>query len=166
MELNSFVVTEFDCTYFCCILKLSSFLVLSPYRLWLLKLIGRSLSDISLSPHDSNISVVIVENKELRCETRLLIEHAKYFQALYAFQLGNQVKCKLSCHTPFSACVCLNSVHIWRDYVDWLNQDKLFKKRASHTCLSLNSHASKDPLDRLSLFYLNSSHLSLGFRNP
>jgi hypothetical protein len=51
--------------------------------------IARSLSDISLSPHDSHISVVIVENQELRCETRLLIKHAKYFQALYAFQLGN-----------------------------------------------------------------------------
>jgi hypothetical protein len=37
----------------------------------------RSLSDISLSP---DISVVIVENKELRCETRVLIENAKYFQ--------------------------------------------------------------------------------------
>ena len=51
--------------------------------------IARSLSDISLTPHDSQVSVVIVENQELRCETRLLIEHAKYFQALYAFQLGN-----------------------------------------------------------------------------
>ena len=50
-------------------------------------LIARSLSDISLSP---DISIVVVETKELRCETRLLIEHAKYFQALYAFQLGNQ----------------------------------------------------------------------------
>ena len=111
VELNSLVVTEFDCTYFCCILKLSSFLVLSPYRLCLLKLIGRSLSDISLSPHDSNISVVIVENKELRCETRLLIEHAKYFQALYAFQLGNQVKC-FAHQAELSNPVCRISVHI------------------------------------------------------
>jgi len=50
--------------------------------------IARSLSDISLSP---DVSVVVVENKELRCETRLLIENAKYFQALFAFQLGNQM---------------------------------------------------------------------------
>jgi hypothetical protein len=58
-------------------------------------LIARSLSDISLSP-DSNVSVVIVENKELRCETKLLIENAKYFRALYAFQLGSQVHKKSS----------------------------------------------------------------------